>query len=286
MKSPTISIIGASGYIGQTLYNYFDKKRKYNLIGTYYSQKSYPNLVQLNVTDGQSLANFLISVQPDLIIYLSCIKDLDICENNEDIAYKINTHPIKVIISTIRKNNLKTKIIFFSSNYVFKGDSGPYQENDPRLPLTVYGKTKKVAEDELLSSETNYTIVRTSTVVGSKCQFVKWMKNNINSNRSIEAYSNIMITPTPIIIIPKIIQELFPGKHESQKIIHLTGNIQISRFQLASIINKALNLKAIIQPTTSVSPLIPLNLTLRQSEFIKKYLSVDTSQYLNEINNY
>ena len=129
-----ILIIGASGFLGSSLFNFL--KHTNDVIGTYNS-KPMTNLVALNLLDKRQIRNVLKLNNFDCLIICGGMTKPDICEVNKELAFKINVESIKYI-----KEMILTKIIYFSSDYVFDGPTGDYDENDTPNPINYYGTTK------------------------------------------------------------------------------------------------------------------------------------------------
>ena len=233
-----ISIIGASSYIGRRLYSFFkSNKGDFKVEGTYYSNKSFPELTQLNVTNFTDLEFYLKNNDFDFVILLSGIKDVKKCELNYNLAYNLNVRPISYIIDIVKKNNFKTGVIFMSSDYVFDGMRGDYSDKDKPNPNTNYGKTKFLAEQELLKSGINYKIVRTSAVMGKGGVFFDWIIKEFNKSNEIELFSNVYFTPTPLLFLCEMIYNLIIQFNSvTEKILHIVGERKMSRYEFGNLI--------------------------------------------------
>ncbi len=128
-----IAIIGASGFIGNRIFQSLCSKQTFNLIGTYYKHKEQQELIYLDVTSREFVEKFLVEHKPDLIFWLAGSKNLKKCEDDWEYAYQINTQPIKDYYEIKRRLNLETRLFFFSTDYVFDGLHGNYKDTDVRL---------------------------------------------------------------------------------------------------------------------------------------------------------
>src|SRR5256885_3428630 len=124
-------VVGASGLVGGALL----RKLGDGAVGTYHERQR-PGLVHLDVRDGSELADLLSRVAPDVIFYPAANANVDWCERNPAAAEETNLRPVHAI----RDAAPRTPIVAYSSDYVFDGRAGPYRENDPVAPLSVYGK--------------------------------------------------------------------------------------------------------------------------------------------------
>ena len=100
------------------------------------------------------------------IIITSAKPNISFCEKNSLEAYKINVEGTLKLIKKLKNNVLK--IIFLSSDYVFDGKKGNYNDTDKTDPNTVYGKHKKIIEDEIKKLTNNFLVLRLSKIYGLK----------------------------------------------------------------------------------------------------------------------
>ncbi|HIA37707.1 MAG TPA: NAD-dependent epimerase/dehydratase family protein, partial [Flavobacteriales bacterium] len=122
-----ILVIGGSGLVGSNCLKYFEKQEDVKVVGTYYSYKT-DNTVFFDTLEFNNPKNFdLDSFHPDLIMHCGALTHVDYCEANEEESYA------KTVLSTINVtklcNSCKARMIYVSSDYVFDGENGPYDEN-------------------------------------------------------------------------------------------------------------------------------------------------------------
>ena len=119
-----IAIIGASGFIGNRIFQSLCSKNTFKLIGTFYKHKEQPEFIYLDVTSKELIELFLVKYNPSLIFWIAGSKNLNKCENDWEYAYQINTQPIKDYYEIKRRLNLESRLVFFSTDYVFDGLHG------------------------------------------------------------------------------------------------------------------------------------------------------------------
>lgn len=73
--------------------------------------------------------------------------DVDLCEDEIDIAYRINSDGTRNMAQAAE--NIGAKIIYVSTDFVFDGDKGYYSEDDEVNPLGIYAKSKYDGEVQL-----------------------------------------------------------------------------------------------------------------------------------------
>jgi dTDP-4-dehydrorhamnose reductase len=160
-----IFISGASGLVGGNCLQHF-AAQGHLVLGTYLS---YPvqNTYYFNTLKLHDEINIDIhSFQPDVIVHCGALTHVDYCETHQEESYQ------KTVQSTINMialaNELKAKLVYISTDYVFDGNDGPYNEADQVNPLSVYGKHKLQAEEAVLSSHPYNLVLRVTNVYGNE----------------------------------------------------------------------------------------------------------------------
>ena len=103
------------------------------------------NKKQLNVLSLNSFKKNFEEIKPDCILHLAGLsRPMDIHEKNLNKSIDLNIIGTANLVKIC--NEYKTKIIFFSTSYVYPGKKGNYKETDPLLPWNNYGWSKLGAE--------------------------------------------------------------------------------------------------------------------------------------------
>jgi dTDP-4-dehydrorhamnose reductase len=217
--SKNILILG-NGFIGNNLYKYFVSK--YNTTIT--------SKQDIDVTDPNSVKNYLDNKNFDYVIYAIGIKDITECERCPDKAYSINSNGVANIIQYLNKN---TKFIYISTDYVFDGNAGRYSENSTPIPVTVYGKSKLMGE-QYTTQHKNSIVVRTSGVYGENCLWLKNLLASLLENKKTVCFSDVYNTPTYAINLAEMIDDIININFTG--IIHLSGDTRNNRYELYSAV--------------------------------------------------
>lgn len=282
-----ILIIGASGFIGNSLYRYLNKNFHdfFEIIGTYCFSKTSNNLNQLDITSYNDLEKNLCHFIPAYVLLAAGIKDIRECENNYSLAYALNTQPAISIIKIISENELPTRVIFFSTDYVFDGKKGRYKETDLPNPQTNYGKTKYLAEKAFLDSNIDFKIIRTAAVMGKGGTFFDWLLNTMKKEKTVALYDNIYFSPTPLSLLNESIAAII-NNYDSiqQKILHIVGEKRLSRYQFALMVKQYINCECLIikEKTTNKTLLFQKDLSLLPSDIINKWKNKNFEDYIKD----
>lgn len=130
------------------------------------------------------------------IINCSAYTQVDKAEDESDLCADINVTGVLNIARLCKNHGIK--LIHISTDFVFDGKKTiPYLETDKKNPLSVYGKTKSEGEDKIISSMSQYYILRTSWLYGFKGKnFVYTMIKLMNSRSNLNIVCDQKGTPT------------------------------------------------------------------------------------------
>ena len=125
-----IVVTGGSGRFAQSLKKI---KSKYKFI--------YPSKNSLNITKVKSIKKFLQKERPESVLHLAGLSR-PMSLHDKDIKKSINLNIIGTANIVKACENLKIKLVYFSTSYVYPGKKGNYKENDPLLPINNYAWSK------------------------------------------------------------------------------------------------------------------------------------------------
>ena len=126
------------------------------------------------------MKSFMSQYDPDIIINTAAITNVDYCESNKKITRDVNVNGLYNIIKAV---SIKTKIIHFSTDFVYSGIDELNSEKTLPCPSNYYGKCKLESENILIGSNKPYLILRISTLfsdIGDN--FFNWVYNSLNNN--------------------------------------------------------------------------------------------------------
>jgi len=283
----SIVFIGASGFIGGALYRSFKKNLSadFKITGTYCSSHTATDIEKLDIMQFSDLERFLIKVKPDFIVLTAGNKDVRQCEEDFSRVYALNTRPVESIITIITRHRLLTRVLYFSTDYVFDGKKGYYSDCDIPNPTTNYGKTKYLSEQLLLSSGLDFKIIRTAAVMGRGGIFFNWILDTIMSEKPVSMYENIFFSPTPLAFLTNIVERIINSYDQiPQKILHVAGEKRMSRYHFAILVKDSLKSDVTIRPEKNLdtSLLFQYDLSLVSSDIINKWREKKFEDYLED----
>lgn len=123
------------------------------------------DLPEYDITDPDSIIDSIVSFRPDVVIHGAAMTNVDNCERNPDLAFRVNALGTQNI--TLACGRCGADMVHISTNDVFDGTLGrPYNEWDTPAPKSVYARSKAAAEFYVRSLLIHFYIVRTAWLYG------------------------------------------------------------------------------------------------------------------------
>lgn len=164
-------------------------------------------VVSLDITDVDAVLKLVRAEKPDVIINCAAHTNVDKCEEQWDLAYKINAIGPRNL--SIAATEADAKMIHVSTDYVFEGNgTRPYTEFDAPNPVSAYGKTKLEGENFAKEFAKKHFILRTAWLYGDGKNFVKTMLALAENHDELNVVCDQVGTPTSAVELAKMIHYL------------------------------------------------------------------------------
>lgn len=159
----TILVTGANGYIA----SYIRKENHHKFNWIIMTRKD------ADLSNPEEVEAFLKDKQFDICFHTAANATTAVCEENPELAHKINVESTQKIIEACKKK--QARLIFCSTEQVFNGkeNHGPFNEEESVNAVTVYGKNKIECEDLIHQQLDDYLILRFSWMMGLSFDKVK-----------------------------------------------------------------------------------------------------------------
>jgi dTDP-4-dehydrorhamnose reductase len=227
-----ILITGITGQVGHAL---IQKLSEHHLIGL--------TSKECNLTQLDQIKKAVDQHQPDLIINAAAYTEVDLAEDNPDLAFEINSNAPKVMAEKAYEHQIP--LIHFSTDYVFDGvKKGSYIESDFTNPLSVYGQSKLAGEKAIQEIGGQFYIFRTSWVYSNiGHNFFLTIKRLIHERDELQVIYDQIGVPTSAYFIAENIKKIINQLNIKNKgIYHLVPNEKCSWFTFAKFIISKINL--------------------------------------------
>jgi len=157
---PRMMLFGASSMLGYSLF------RARPEVAAYCNGKTRrvpPGIAGcIDLDDESAVATLFETRSPALIVQCAGVCDVENCETSPEFAWRVNVEAMQILLAYAPA---ACRIVYCSSDHVFSGDTGPYDEDSPTDPLSVYGRTR-VAAEQLMLARPNTLIVRSGPWIG------------------------------------------------------------------------------------------------------------------------
>lgn len=152
-------------------------------------------ITSLDITNVDAVMALARETRPDVIINCAAHTNVDKCEEQWDLAYKINAIGPRNL--SIAATELGAKMIHVSTDYVFAGNgTKPYTEFDAPNPISAYGKTKFEGENFVKEFAQKHFILRTAWLYGDGKNFVKTMLGLAENHEEVSVVCDQVGSPT------------------------------------------------------------------------------------------
>ena len=241
-------ITGASGLLGTKLCEI--ALRKNHEVYSVYSQHKplYGTPVRLDILNLKAVRQTLDKTKPEAVVHAAALTDVDKCELEKELAWKTNVEGTRNIALSCSKAN--AKLVYISTDYVFDGEKGNYEEEDEPNPMDYYGVTKLEGEKQAIQHCKNYAILRTSVIYGWhpwKQNFVTWIVSQLRQNEEISVVEDHYNTPTLADNLAEMVLEAL--QRGLKGLYHASGSERISRYEFAKKIAESFQLdSSLIKP--------------------------------------
>lgn len=229
-----IWVIGGDGFIGSYLLAQL-RNEGVELCGT--SLAGGRDLRQLDILDRHQVRTVFRELRPDdIVIHTAAQAHVDWCEQHPVESAAVNVTGSSYVADAVAQ--AQARLVYFSTDYVFDGRSGPYRETDAPAPLNVYGQQKLLAEHYVARHVPKYLIIRTTTVFGYEANgknFLMSLIRRLRQQEEILVPSDQVSTPTYVNDLARIAADV-AKRDEITGMLNVVGEERMSRLELGRLI--------------------------------------------------
>lgn len=188
---------------------------------------------ELDLCDATQVQEMFRRSEPDLIIHCAAVSRSPICQSQPALAWELNVEATRRLCELGKDKRL----IFFSTDLVFDGGKGNYDETAEVNPLSVYGETKAAAEQIVLSNP-RHTVIRTSLNGGKSPTgdrgFNEDMRNAWLRGECLTLFVDEFRSPIAAEVTARATWELVERK--ATGLLHLAGADRLSRWEIGQLL--------------------------------------------------
>lgn len=234
-----ILLTGANGLLGQKLVSLLVQQPNVELVATARGENRLPfsdgyTYRSMDITDRQQVLEVIGDVKPDVVIHGAAMTDVDKCEVQKDACWAQNVHAVEYIVEACQASNVF--LLHVSTDFIFDGKAGPYDETAEANPISFYGWSKQAGELVVRHSNLRWAIARTVLVYGiahdmSRSNIILWVKKSLEDGKTIKVVTDQWRSPT-------LAEDLAMGCYliadqEAEGIFNISGKEVLTPYEMA-----------------------------------------------------
>lgn len=237
-----ILVVGASGQVGRALLKELAGRE---VVGTGHTRAD--GLTRLDLADAAAVKRLILDLKPSGILVPGGVTAVDWCEDHEGEARRICVDGTRAICEAAAA--VQAHVVHFSTDYVFSGAAGPYDEAAIPDPISAYGRIKLDAE----RAADRGAVIRTSMVYSgdpTSKNFRNFVVGALQSGNPVRAFTDQSGSPTYAPALASAAVEILDNGLDG--LWHVAGPEVLTRLEFARRVARAAGLEeSLIVPVTS-----------------------------------
>lgn len=188
-------------------------------------------IIRRDLLETNAAESILDEARPDCVVNCAALADLDICENDPDLAKHLNTDVPRQLARASRQRAIP--FVHISTDAVFDGQKdGYYSEEDQPNPMSVYAKTKLDGEWAVLTEHPKAIVARVNFYgwsLGGKRSLAEFFFNNLTHNKSMSGFTDVLFCPMLVNDTVRTLVKML--NRELKGLYHLVGPQAMSKYQ-------------------------------------------------------
>lgn len=257
-----VLVTGVKGQLGYDVVNEL-KKRGHEAVGV--------DIEEMDITDEESVNRVIREATPDAVIHCAAYTAVDAAEDNQELCRTVNARGTGNIARVCKA--LDIRMMYISTDYVFNGQgTRPWEPDDTREPLNIYGQTKYEGELEVEENLKKYFIVRIAWVFGVNGKnFIKTMLNLGKTRDKLSVVADQIGSPTYTFDLARLLVDMIETEKYGR--YHATNEGLCSWYEFACEIFKQAGMNVTVEPVTSaqfpVKAKRPMNSRISKDKLIE-----------------
>jgi dTDP-4-dehydrorhamnose reductase len=259
MTFQRILVTGAGGLLGQELVRQLARNPSFDVLATGRDDKPpyggvSAGYVSMDLTDAAQMKQVFEDFSPTTVVNCAAMARVDGCETDREQCWSVNVEAVEHMVKLCRIHG--SRLVQISTDFIFDGEDGPYQEDARPNPVNFYGKSKLAAENAVRQMNPDkWAIVRTVLVYGTgeslkRTNVGMWIVNDLSASKPIRVFNDQMRSPTYVADLADGIDRVV--RFGRSGVYHVSGREYMSLFDFAQVVAEEFDLdKSLISPVTS-----------------------------------
>lgn len=255
-----VLVTGANGLLGQALLHRLAQyEGDYDVLAT--GRDDAPRFelptggyVRMDLTRPDDLKQVFTDFAPAIVVNGAAMTEVDQCEDDRQACWRVNASAVEALAAQCKTTG--SKLIQVSTDFVFDGEDGPYDERARPAPVNFYGRSKLAAENAARQlGEGRWAIARTvlvygTTENGSRSNVALWLFDQLQQGKPVHVVTDHVRTPTYAPDLAAGIERMI--RYNKSGLYHLSGRDLVSVYQLAQHVALVLDVDpTLVRPTTA-----------------------------------
>lgn len=250
-----ILVIGGSGLVGGALVRAW-RRLEAEVSATAFQSSADPGLRRLDIREPAAVERLIQELRPRIVALPAANPHVDYCERHPEETREVN---VAGVLNAVRASReLGAKAVFFSSDYVFDGGRGNYEETDARSPINEYGRQKAEAEELVLAADPGNLVIRTAGAYGWQREpknFVLQVRRQLMAGLPMRVAADVRYNPTYVENLAEVTAQLC--QRGLAGVFHVVGGERLLRLEFARLAARAFGLdEALIEALPSAETLL------------------------------
>lgn len=244
-----ILLTGANGLLGQKLVEKIAANPDWDFLATGRGEARFvtPDVryAQMDIENANDVQRVFAEFKPEIVIHSAAMTNVDACELDQEASYKANVVATENLLKAAEEHN--SFFLHLSTDFIFSGEDGPYDEKAEADPVNYYGECKLEAEKKVMQAKLRWAIARTVLVYGvtpgmSRSNIILWVKKSLEEGKDIQVVDDQLRSPT-------LAEDLADGclliaEKEAEGIWNISGKEMLTPYQMAMQTAEYFNLDA------------------------------------------
>jgi dTDP-4-dehydrorhamnose reductase len=191
---------------------------------------------------------------PDVVIHAAAMAQPDECELKQEEALLVNVKATGYLLDAAA--SARSFFVYVSTDFVFSGNDGPYDEDSQPRPVNFYGMTKLMAEELVKQYPHGWAIARTvlvygNVLVGTRANIISWVKGELEKGKAIKVVGDQLRSPTYAADLAAGLMEI--AHREAGGVWHIAGKDLLSPWDIAQKVSAHLGLDSSLMTRVDAS---------------------------------
>ncbi len=244
-----ILVTGASGLLGLNLALHLHERE--DILGIVHTSSlvgvPFPVLA-VDLTEPGQARKLLEMSRPDVLIHCAAQANLDVCEQNPELAEKVNAALPGELASLTKRMGIR--LVHISTDAVFDGQRGNYREEDQPNPINTYARTKLMGEERVRSANPDALVARVNFYgfsLNGRRSLAEFFLNNLLQRRPVNGFTDVIFCPLWVNHLVDLLMEAL--QKDLTGLYHVLGREALSKYDFGIRLAKRFELPAeLIRP--------------------------------------